>query len=786
MTISKIYIAAFGGLKDFTLELQDGFNVIFGENEQGKTTVMAFLKMMFYGGKGGKTLSKSPRQKYLPWSGEPAGGRVFFRQNGHNYCLEREFKKSDSSDRVTLRDMDLGTEETVSGAIGEKIFGLSEAAFERSVFIGQAVFPENNEAAAAYGELNARLSNLTTTGDENISYQQVKDRLDGAAVKLTTKKKVGAYDKNLQRIEELKTAWRDADTAAKHRADMQSEINRVLQEIRAVEKERKEVKAITDRENDLRQTDKLKRFLEAKKELDRFNENLRLNDGSVMDTVFLGKVNFCLTKYDKEKQIADDRLAQITELENNIDYHEKAKTDLNPEAVNGMRRELEQLKAEKEQTELDLENANTAFEEAQNEAEQSDNMKMKFHPLLLIPGALFLIGGVVLWILKMVFPAIGVGAVGLIGIILSFILRPENKSLRLKLESQVVSAREKVTDLKSAAADLQEKINRLTGEIDRAESALHSDAAFLNQQKEILANRKTELAEITYRKEAAFAELRDLFSRYKAVESAEELTALLPDLQERINRQKELKMQLKYLSDDLGNISYEEAAEKLAANESDVSAADTDFEAAKQRLDELTEQSRELAQRYSAIESDLKNELKHAVFPDVIEREIAELETAAAKQKRFLDAVDLAQSVLENSFAQVRRGYGSALETRTQEIFGRLTDGHYRGVRVSRSMELDAESTDTFGTHSVDYFSSGTVDQAYLSLRLAVSEGMADTEKIPILLDDVLCQYDDRRTEQALRFLKEYSTDTQTVLFTCHRAICEQAKSNDIPVLPLR
>ena len=49
MKINKIYISAFGGLKDFTLELNDGLNVIYGDNEDGKSTVAAFIKAMFFG-----------------------------------------------------------------------------------------------------------------------------------------------------------------------------------------------------------------------------------------------------------------------------------------------------------------------------------------------------------------------------------------------------------------------------------------------------------------------------------------------------------------------------------------------------------------------------------------------------------------------------------------------------------------------------------------------------------------------------------------------------------------
>jgi uncharacterized protein YhaN len=43
-------------------------------------------------------------------------------------------------------------------------------------------------------------------------------------------------------------------------------------------------------------------------------------------------------------------------------------------------------------------------------------------------------------------------------------------------------------------------------------------------------------------------------------------------------------------------------------------------------------------------------------------------------------------------------------------------------------------------------------------------------------LDDALAQYDDNRTKTALEFLKEYSTNGQIILFTCHKAIVQPAE----------
>lgn len=48
MKISKIQINGFGNLHDKTLEFSDGINLIHGQNEAGKSTLVYFIKSMFY------------------------------------------------------------------------------------------------------------------------------------------------------------------------------------------------------------------------------------------------------------------------------------------------------------------------------------------------------------------------------------------------------------------------------------------------------------------------------------------------------------------------------------------------------------------------------------------------------------------------------------------------------------------------------------------------------------------------------------------------------------------
>ena len=95
MKIKEIYIASFGGVKNLRIQTQNGLNVIYGENEKGKTTLMSFIKMMFYGSeRANAQISKNIRKKYTPWDGSPMAGSITFQINGRNFRLDREFKNS--------------------------------------------------------------------------------------------------------------------------------------------------------------------------------------------------------------------------------------------------------------------------------------------------------------------------------------------------------------------------------------------------------------------------------------------------------------------------------------------------------------------------------------------------------------------------------------------------------------------------------------------------------------------------------------------------------------------
>ena len=81
------------------------------------------------------------------------------------------------------------------------------------------------------------------------------------------------------------------------------------------------------------------------------------------------------------------------------------------------------------------------------------------------------------------------------------------------------------------------------------------------------------------------------------------------------------------------------------------------------------------------------------------------------------------------------------------------------------------------------YLSAGTMDQLYLSVRLALCK--LTVPEAPILLDDALCAFDDTRTELALKTLAKLSNQRQIMLFSCHSREADWARAQGVPVVSI-
>lgn len=102
-----------------------------------------------------------------------------------------------------------------------------------------------------------------------------------------------------------------------------------------------------------------------------------------------------------------------------------------------------------------------------------------------------------------------------------------------------------------------------------------------------------------------------------------------------------------------------------------------------------------------------------------------------------------------------------------------MTGGRYERIVLKMgSQELLAEHRD-YGAIGSGALSRGTAEQLYLSMRLALADAVSHHRSIPLLLDDLLVNFDAARMQGAISLLKEVALKRQMIMMTCHAHVVE-------------
>ncbi len=305
MKILNLKINNFGKLSNKNIELSDGINVIYGENESGKSTLLKFIMGMFYGlskNKNGKFIPDYER--YTPWNGGEFSGKITYKlDNGNKYEVFREFKKKNP--KIYNEDLeDISNTFNIDKTTGNKFFydqtGVDEELFSSTIvsFQEETKLEEKQQLA-----LVQKMSNLASTGEDNISYQKIISNL------------------NKRQIEEIGTN-RTQDRP----------INVVTRRLEEIQKEKEELSNFSNKQYEIeeeKQTleNKIKeqeRELELVKELKNIQEKQHLEKEKI-------KVNQDLIK-EYNKKIEKLQRKQVG-IENNTQEKSEEATNENKETI---------------------------------------------------------------------------------------------------------------------------------------------------------------------------------------------------------------------------------------------------------------------------------------------------------------------------------------------------------------------------------------------------------------------------------------------------------------------
>ena len=180
MKINELKVNSYGKLKDKDIALEDGINVIYGENEKGKSTLLNFMVNIFYGAsRNKKGRDVSDYERYKPWDTEEFSGKlVYTLDNGEKYEVFREFSKK--SPKIYNSEMeDVSKEYSVDKTSGSQFF-VEQTKVDESTFVSSVVSYQNEVELNGQTQnvLLQKIANSSSTGDDNISYKKAMDKLN--------------------------------------------------------------------------------------------------------------------------------------------------------------------------------------------------------------------------------------------------------------------------------------------------------------------------------------------------------------------------------------------------------------------------------------------------------------------------------------------------------------------------------------------------------------------------------------------------------------------------------
>ena len=654
MIIRKLEIAGFGKFQNFSLEFSPSCNVIYGENEAGKSTIHAFIQAMLYG------IPSSPSRKeeffrHRPFSKNlPFGGSLIFSFQGKDYRLSRNF---------------------LSGGNAE-------------------IFPE--EIKLSEGNSSYEKSSRKPIEESTLFLEKVLSSFSLESFKNTVSIRQLKSGTNREMIKELQNIFSNMNYSRNMNINPDAAIS-------FLEDEEKKLKEEI--------------YFQAEKEYSSLlGEAKNIQQESVQSDILSGcsDDNSSLS-LSEAIQSHENNLKQITEkLESKI----IKLTDLQKEIQNVealLKRESFVSSEEAMEEEETLKNLLN-----ENKEEKGEKKYKPFFPLLLLLLALFFISYTIFsWLYSYTsLPLPSVFSLRINGI--SMLYPSACASLFFFIFAWTIASEEK----KRAE---QRKQREITYKNILEKRHISDFAPYMNSGKE----------EIGEDGDPEFFRPYVIESYYSEIKKSFGLISQKKGELEKVNR-------------EILSLKEEEKKEEELRN------------ALISRENSLEESLRQI--------SNLQNRAEQ-IRPFLQENE---------RYKEKMEAIEEAKERIENLSKDIYQSFAFHLNKETAIALSKITNEHYDALFIDQNLRIFVDTREKL--IPLEQISTGTIDQLYLSLRLATAKIMqkGKEEYLPLLFDDSFAMYDEKRLSAALHFIRQ-DYPSQILLFSCHKRESTILKQLNIP-----
>ncbi len=148
-----------------------------------------------------------------------------------------------------------------------------------------------------------------------------------------------------------------------------------------------------------------------------------------------------------------------------------------------------------------------------------------------------------------------------------------------------------------------------------------------------------------------------------------------------------------------------------------------------------------------------------------IEEELISLKETKQELEQKRDNIKRTIEYLEIAYNKMKEQITPKFTEELSKVMEKISDGKYKNVNINTSGKIVVE--DNLGSYiTAENLSIGTIDQLYLSLRLATIKEISK-ENMPIILDEAFAYYDEERLENILNYLANEYKEKQIIIFTC-------------------
>ncbi|ODS30813.1 MAG: Chromosome partition protein Smc [Candidatus Scalindua rubra] len=345
-------------------------------------------------------------------------------------------------------------------------------------------------------------------------------------------------------------------------------------------------------------------------------------------------------------------------------------------------------------------------------------------------------------------------------------------------------AEKELQHVKERAHSYLDRVNKVlnlcnleTTSLDNISQSIHKLDDTLKKQKG-LKEKKEHLEERVRELEAREKAIQDIINDLEnniqnlivegGVKNAEEFRKHSNVVQKRedlLERKNALEIQLARL---IGSSSEIEKFKEEVAAESDPMTTDRSIE-------ELENEITQMERKLSGIMQDMgakKNQISELEKNERLAGLRLEEENLKAQLQEALSEWSvnaLCYKLLNKAMTIYERERQPFVLKHAGRYLDKITQGRYvRVIKKAEGNKLVIETPEGL-QKSVSALSRGTAEQLYLSMRLAFIKEYANrVGTLPLIVDDILVNFDPQRAATTIKLLNEISRENQIIMFTCH------------------